>query len=539
MKKVLGFIFVIMIVFSFSACDNIEKENSNSSYTESALLSSENSSLSTENSGFSDDSGNTENSDLYKENFPSYEEVQAEYPDKTVLVWAIVRTGYESHAPFPSAKLNDYLDEQGYDFAVCFKPVYYAFTDEVFPDPMLTEVKELLGDGEQIDIISPMNYDEFVFDGLYEPLDEYSETEIGRGLYNAFPEKFWESMRINGGIYGLCGDMAVVFSPDRGYYVNAELAEKYGYDVTKPILEQLDILKAVKENEKNTDIFSTHLELDNIVSFVNVKMLSSAVYWNSDTHSAELSIDNPQYIEWLRLFDTLKNENLLNNLLKNNKDNFFIMSDTVCGGIGYADMKPIDVDYFGNTVTAIPVFTPYSTMRTAPIATGICSKSEYKEKAFKLLAKIFTDPDLNNLMVYGVEGENYTLENGVIKEIAFPAGTNMFNVNPFNTYRFANQMICHRSEYNLFAPEQYTNIFEKSEVYEDIDFTLDPQSIISELNAEYIAADNISLSDKDRTFDDVLAEYREGLYAAGVQKIIDECNKQYEEYTEKKDEKVS
>lgn len=46
------------------------------------------------------------------------------------------------------------------------------------------------------------------------------------------------------------------------------------------------------------------------------------------------------------------------------------------------------------------------------------------------------------------------------------------------------------------------------------------------------------MSDKDRTFDDVLAEYREGLYAAGVQKIIDECNKQYEEYKEEKDEKV-
>lgn len=46
------------------------------------------------------------------------------------------------------------------------------------------------------------------------------------------------------------------------------------------------------------------------------------------------------------------------------------------------------------------------------------------------------------------------------------------------------------------------------------------------------------MSDKDRTFDDVLAECREGLYAAEVQKIIDECNKQYEEYEEEKDEKV-
>lgn len=39
----------------------------------------------------------------------------------------------------------------------------------------------------------------------------------------------------------------------------------------------------------------------------------------------------------------------------------------------------------------------------------------------------------------------------------------------------------------------------------------------------------------NESLDDILAEYREGLYAAGVQKIIDECNKQYKEYTNKKE----
>lgn len=374
-----------------------------------------------------------------------------------------------------------------------------------------------------------MNYDEFVFDGLYEPLDEYLETDIGRELYCAFPEKLWESLRINGGIYGLSGDLTNVLNPDRGYYVNAELMGKYGYDVMKPVLEQLDILKAVKENENNVDVFTAYSNINSIVSFANVKMLSSAVYWDDDAHSAKLSIDNPQYIEWLRLYDTLKREGVLNDMGRKISDSFFIMTDTAFGGgIGYADMKPINVDYFGNTVTAVPVFAPRSSVRTAPWATGICSKSEHKEEAFELLAKIYTDPDLNNLMVYGVEGENYTLENGVA------TNTDGFGINPFNS-RFANQMICHRSEENLFTPEQYINIFEKAEVYEDIDFVLDPKNIINELSAVYIAADNISLPKDDQSLDDVIFEYREGLYAAGVQKIIDECNRQYEVYKKEKD----
>lgn len=204
-------------------------------------------------------------------------------------------------------------------------------------------------------------------------------------------------------------------------------------------------------------------------------MISSTVYWNSDTHSAELSIDNPQYIEWLRLYGSLKREGLLNDMETKTSDSFFIMTDTSSGGgIGYADMKPVEVDYFGNTVRAIPVFTTKTAVRSIKWAMGICSKSENKEKAFVLLAKLFTDPVLNNLMAYGFEGEDYTLENGIAKEIEFPSGTN-----PFNTTRFANQMICHRSEYNLFTPEQYVDIFENAEAYGDSDFVLDPKNIIS------------------------------------------------------------
>ena len=580
MKKFLSSLLAIMMFFSLTACDNAEKESSSEISSESNTESSGTESVSPEDditarvlAMYPDaeitkivkkDDGSisatynvgdltevmtvyagggvgTAPPDLLEENFPSYEEVQAQYPDKTVLVWVIDDTMYEHFAPFPTAELNEYLDKNGYDIAVCFKPVYED-SDMHFPDPMLIEIKKLLDAGERIDIISPMmNYSSYVYDGMYEPLDEYLETDIGRGLCQTLPEKFLESLRINGSIYGLSGDVNFALSPDRGYYVNAELAEKYGYDVNKPILEQLDILKAVKENEKKTDVFSTYVSLDSIVKFENVRMLSSAVYWNDDTHSAALSIDNPNYIEKMRALDTIKKEGFLHNMSAGTSDSFFIMADSVCGGgAAYADMKPVEVDYSieyaENYVTAIPVFPVKTMVRNESWVTGIYSGSENKDEAFELLAKIHTDPDLNNLMVYGVEGENYTLENGFVKEIENPNGA---NVNPFNTYRFANLMICHRSTENPFTPEQYTEMYENAEVYGDIDFVPDPTNILSELNAEYIAADNISLPKKDENLDDLLAEYREGLYAAGVQKIIDECNKQYEKYKEEKDEKIS
>ncbi len=524
MKKIISFTLGMLFILSLTACgfgnkdsDSLLSDNGDpESYAQTETPQTE------------------DNSQRSSELFPTYEQVKTEYPDKTVLVWAFEETLYERHAPFYTDKVNEYLDEQGCEFAVCFYPVAVEYDfDAMYPNAMLAKTKEISNSGERIDIISSINYAEFVFDDLYEPLDEYMKTDIGQELYRAFPVKLWESFRINGGIYGVSGDMENVLSPDHGYYVNAELAEKYGYDVTKPVVEQLDILKAVKENEKDVDVFSTYPNFDSIVYFMNAKMLSSTVYWNSETHSAELSIDNPKYIEGLRLYDTLKRVGVLKITDMSNSGSFFIRVDNVNGaGIGYADMKPVEVDYFGNTVTAIPVFTEKSAVRTGQYATGICSKSENKEKAFELLTKVFTDTVLNNLLVYGIEGENYTLENGVVKEVPV---TDAFNINPHNTLRFANQMICHRSEHNLFTPEQYVNIFENVEVCEDIDFVPDLKNIISELNAEYNAALNIALPEGDRTIDDVIYEYREGLYAAGVQKIIDECNRQYEVYQNEKD----
>lgn len=187
MKKILGIMFAIMFVFSLSACNNVEKENS--SDMESSSFSS-----TSESGDFRDNEDNSENTsdneiDVAKENFPSYDEVQAEYPDKTVLVWAISKFGSEHYAPFHTRKVNEYLDEQGCDFAVCFVPVKFEHTDR-YPRPMIPEIKGLLESGERIDIISPLNCDEFAFDDLYEPLDEYLKTDAGHVLCGRSQKSF-------------------------------------------------------------------------------------------------------------------------------------------------------------------------------------------------------------------------------------------------------------------------------------------------------------------------------------------------------------
>ena len=528
MKKLFCLIMSIALATSLTACGK-ETPISNST--------SEPTGLSESQSSTQPESEPAELSQ-YEINFPSYDEIKEQYPDKTVLVWTLPESGYERHSPFHTREINEYLDENGCDYAVCFKPL----TDEhsLFPDGFVAAVTEQIDNGEQIDIISPLNYDQYVFNGLFIPLDDYLKTGRGKEMYDLVPEKLWDALRINGSIYGINLKASNTLSIDWVYYVNAELAQKYGYNITNPILDQLDVLKAVKENEKNVDVFSTYLRIEDIIECVDVKSVAGGVYWNEETHSAECIFDDPQYIEKLRFYETLKNSGLLNDMGKmNNSDTFFIFQDNKPGSSAYDPAVTVKILYDEkNIVEAIPVFDGLTATRSGcPIATGICSSSENKEKAFELMSLVYTDPDLNNLMAYGIEGENFTLTNGFVHEITGD-GFN-FNMNPLNAYRFANDFIGYRidgyrNEASPFTAEQYRELYENAPIHEDADFAFDGRSVADEVRATWEIMSDFKLpskgDDNDKTLDEVIAETREKLEQAGIQKIIDEGNRQYEAY---------
>lgn len=482
-------------------------------------------------SAYSDGNGDLDEITTQPNVLPTFEEVQSEYPDKTVLVWAV-----QYMSAVPVKEVNKYLDDSGYDFAVCFKPFNVDITESaLFPDACVTNIKERLVSGEQIDIISPMNYKDYIFGGMYEPLDDYFETDPGKNLYDIMPTEHWESLRINGSIYGVHGPDGYTLTPDWGYFVNAELAEKYNFDVSKPIDEQIDILKKVKQNETGCDVFLMSLSRTQIpilnVGAKEISMSVASVYWNNETHSAECAFDNVEYLERLRLYDALKGENLFKDARFSSSHNFFIMQENMEGaGAVYKTSDRVTVNYNGNEIEAIPVYNSPTYIRESGVATGICSYSDNKEKAFELLALTQTDAYLNNLLAFGVEGKNYELENGTVKEVSpFYA---------FNEIFFANNMICLPHGELWFAPDQYEEIYANAKTFEDGGFVVDLEPIAVELNAAEPVLDDLNFREKkdgvEISLEETISTLRKRLENAGIQKIIDECNRQYEVYLNEK-----
>lgn len=461
-----------------------------------------------------------ENTPSQKElNFPSYEEIQSEYPDKTVLVWVIEETLYERNYPFRTAEVNAYLDEKGYDFAVCFVPIR---GDE---QTYTAQVTDMINAGEQVDIIyasfttsgeaGSNSYHKYIYNGLFAPLDPYFDTAEGKILYELMPENHWEALRVNDHIYGVDGSMQTL-SLDYGYYVNAELAEKYGYDIHSPLEEQIAILDQVKSTEQKCDVFAAWENYTSFSYYANIQTITSAVYWDDTEHRAKIAPDHVQYTDRLKLFYTLKQKGLL--ARPEMQDTFFILQTNFCPGAGLvweAD-ETLSVPYGENTVEAYPLFPKDTAVRQAYCATGISTQSQHPDMAFRLLALTQTDADLNNLLTYGVEGEDYELVDGIVSQVQ----------NRVSLDRFANYMICHPHQSNGFSAEDYHTIFASAAVSEDISFAFDGREMIPQTQAIAEVLDTFTLS-TDQSLDEILNALKMKLEQAGIQEVIDECNRQY------------
>lgn len=449
----------------------------------------------------------------------SYDEVQSLYPDKTVLVWAV--DGGNGSAR--TTEINEYLDSLGCDFAMCFMPVVSIFTTA-------DAIEDILSAGTQIDIIGSFanssadnanrSWHVLAREGWLEPLDEYlKNTEHGRKLYYMFPESYWKGHTVDGAIYSAIGNMRSL-SGSYGYFVNTELAEKYGFDYTKPILDQMNIIKQVAQNENVVPAIYPYINFNYMTN--DLELSAGGVYWDDELKCAKHYFENETFLERLEIYYELAKEGLLRSE-DPEKNSFFIKFDTMYGGL--AEMTEFDVNYNSNVVRSMAIFDKPVIIPTW-FGTGICSTSENKDKAFELLMLQQTDPYLNNLFTYGVEGKDYNLnKNGCV--------TNL--INQYNPDRFSNKLICHPLSNNDTA-EGYCRILNEAVCSEDIGFSPD-LSNVSEQNDRcfnklaFMPDDIIAESGvKYDTFKEMVTAWTGILEENGVNDIISSINEQYSKY---------
>ena len=170
--------------------------------------------------------------------------------------------------------------------------------------------------------------------------------------------------------------------------------------------------------------------------------------------------------------------------------------------------------------------------RTSALATmtSVGANSKNPKKAVEFLKLINSDEELFNIICWGIEGTHYTKgDNGKITQIEGSGYTDLGK----NAWEFGNQFNGLRLEYQEDGVWEETRQMNEDAVKSPmIGFVPNTDPIANELanitnvNSEYGARKGYGTEDASVWWD----EYIEKLNQAGEQKILDELQKQYDEF---------
>ena len=273
--------------------------------------------------------------------------------------------------------------------------------------------------------------------------DDYLTSEEGVKLRSCFPESYWKGIMVDGKVYALLSP----FSSLKEYYViNKALALKYGITEDRIKSENInELVSIVYQNEKaagNEELIAFEAVGWNGIGKLEYPLVSAegiGVQEENGKWKARFLIDIPEYQAFIREINKLYLEGGYKNAGRQREEgNFFVrlcttFSEKSAGLMCLSLLNPGLQDKWGLDHFWIMEAGNQRKCRYRGAGCKVAVRSESKNSALamRVLAEIYQDADLSELLSYGIEGKNWS-ETGDGKqieslgdEIAFYAG------NPF------------------------------------------------------------------------------------------------------------
>lgn len=425
------------------------------------------------------------------------------------------------------------VNKFGCDFAVEFRG--YKTSDAGNYQKELRRLKEV---NESVDIIftgfSTVNvantYDAAVEDGLLEALNGMLNTDDGKKLWEAYPEKIWSRMSRNGEYYAVLNQENMKTSPL--IIINS----KYVKDVSV-----IDNIKTIEDvylfidslGEIEDGVVPLLADIDSWYEFSGGYTFGPCILGkeNDGKWEAFFSLEDEEYLSRLT---KLRNYGIVKGITHANAKKlgkFVVMISDMwiseySGSSILVKEKLDSSEYYELEVYECASGAGwYEYMSNMVI--GIASWSQYKGESLKLLALIASEPELSNLLMYGLEGVHYKLvddkvvyldynkENGRVPAessslgnymITYPSGLEKFDkISHFNEYS---------DKMNLGVSSQY-NV--DLSTYNALQYKIN--SIYSDYT-NWLYKDN---------YMELLEEMRSKMKAEGIYELINEINRQLDE----------
>lgn len=403
----------------------------------------------------------------------------------------------------------------------------------------------LLTGGDAVDIIpwygTPLTT--YVNNGQALALDELI-TEYGQGIVEEIPEDMLNVGRIDGQLYGISTDREVANS--YGIWMRKDILEETGIDPStiKTLADCEAIFAKVKE---------LYPDMDCLSAGAGGTLQTNTWGWDqlSDNNNLGVMLDNGQtgvvenlyasgeYEDYIRLMRSWYEQGYISqDALSNTEDPSVAMrAGTLFSALSH--LKPL----FGEqqeratgceieVIELVPASLQTQTVQG--MTWGISASSTHPKEAMILLNEMYTNDELANILINGIEGKSYVYTDDSKKMINYPEGVDASNT----PYTAQSWIWPNAFDTPVWEPypedyweqiEEFNNTAIRSQAF---GFAPDTSEVTNEVTActNVVAKYHPALMDGAVDVDTTLEQFLSELETAGIDKIIDLKSAQYEEW---------
>lgn len=459
-------------------------------------------------------------------------------PDKKALAtyqidWYIIGPGPQPDGELVEAEINK-ITQPKINATVKMHVIPFADYD--------AKMTALLATGEKVDLMftsnGNMNYNTLVGKGGLVDITDKLDS-LAPDAKKLLSDGFLQASAIKGRTYTMAANKEK--GSWLGFLANKTMMEKYKIDISKiNSLEELEpALKTIKENEAGA-IPLLAPGASRIPNFVNRNLWNvspvQSIVLKKDASGYTLELDEPEYLKTLK---TLNKFYQAGYIPKDAAVMKATNSDRAKSAFIFGQLKPyVDVQV-SNAYGAPFIYHNFG----KPITTtndlvgsmmGIPTNSKDPDRVLMFYNMMYTDKQLINLVGRGIEGKHIvkTAEN----RIEYAPGTEngkKSGYNPNETWAYGNQFLTY------LMPgepddiwEQFKKFNSESEIMPDLGFNFDSSALKTEVAAiknvesEFRPILETGSVDPDST----IPKFKEKLKAAGIDKVLEEMNKQYAQW---------
>lgn len=396
-----------------------------------------------------------------------------------------------------------------------------------------------LASNEQMDLgfDDSSNFVARVRQGVYTDITDLLQTQTPE-LYNTIPEVLWKGSSVDG----------------RNYAVPTykEVAERWTVMVDRQVIEENNIdisqIKELKDVEPILEALKNYPDKSGFEILSNNQIhMKLALKYNYDDICDWFVIDKNNPEEIVHFMETEEYREFVY-LMRDWYEKGYIAQDIATRtdynayhnsgntGMFYSSYTPYGEKHFNDLYNGDFVVIPVSdtvVSRTSTMGSlwGIYSKSEHVEESLAFLELWNTDPEVKNMIVYGIEGKHYNLVDGKVRRIEEAS-----SLHGIQNWKTGNNMIAYLLETEPDDKYEQYEIFNASAVESPaLGFHPDTTEITSELAAitNVVNEYNPLLAVGAVEPDDYLDVMLDGIKSAGLDKVKAELQKQYDEWRNK------